>query len=405
VTTRAGGLRPALMIVHGYYEEDPRVRRQAETLQGLGRPVHVIGLRRADDPVDAVVDGVHVRHLDVQRHQGAGIGVYVTEYLSFLVRSMWAAARLHRRERFAVVQVHSPPDFLAFATLPLRLLGVPVILDLHEAMPEFFKMRFPGVRNPLVHGLVGLQERLSIAYSTATVTVTAAMADRLTALGRARGKLHVVINSPSLSRFDPAAYPRRAFCEGGRLRLVYTGALTPTYELDVTVRATARVHELRPDLDLTLDIYGRGDSEGALRALASDLGIADRVTFHGRIPLDAVPAVLAGADIALAPTRLDRFTVLTVSGKVYEAAAMGVPVVASALPTVEHDFPDGAVSTYPSGDVEAMAGAIIRLVDDPAARMGSVAAASAIVRELAWETVSRDYVALIDGLAADRPRR
>jgi glycosyltransferase involved in cell wall biosynthesis len=142
-----------------------------------------------------------------------------------------------------------------------------------------------------------------------------------------------------------------------------------------------------------------------LRALASDLGIADRVTFHGRIPLDAVPAVLAGADIALAPTRLDRFTVLTVSGKVYEAAAMGVPVVASALPTVEHDFPDGAVSTYPSGDVEAMAGAIIRLVDDPAARMGSVAAASAIVRELAWETVSRDYVALIDGLAADRPRR
>ena len=46
VTTRAGGARPVLMIVHSYYEEDPRVRRQAETLVGLGRPVHVIGLRR-----------------------------------------------------------------------------------------------------------------------------------------------------------------------------------------------------------------------------------------------------------------------------------------------------------------------------------------------------------------------
>jgi glycosyltransferase involved in cell wall biosynthesis len=392
------------MIVHSYYEEDPRVRRQAETLVAHGRPVRVIALRRADDPVDATVDGVRVRHLDVQRHQGASIGVYVAEYLSFLVRSMWAAVRLHRSERYAVAQVHSPPDFLVFATLPLRLVGVPVILDLHEAMPEFFRMRFPRTRNPLIHGLLRLQERLSIAYSTATLTVTQAMADRLTALGLARDELHVVINSPSLARFDAAAHPRRSFCEDGRLRMVYTGALTPTYELDVTLRAVASIRSSRPDLDVSLDLYGRGDSEASLRSLAAELGIVDRVAFHGRIPLDAVPAVVAGADIALAPTRLDRFTALTVSGKVYEAAAMAKPVVATSLPTVEHDFPDGAVATYPSGDVEALAGAILRLVDDPVSRERSVAAASAIVADLAWEHASRDYVALIDRVAEDRPR-
>jgi glycosyltransferase involved in cell wall biosynthesis len=392
------------MIVPSYSAAAPRARRQAETLVALGRPVRVIALRRPDDPVDARVDGVRVRHIDVQRHQGASIGVYVAEYLSFFARSMWAAVRLHRGERYAVAQVHSPPDFLVFATLPLRLVGVPVILDLHEAMPEFFRMRFPSTRNPLIHGLLRLQERLSIAFATATVTVTQAMADRLTALGLGRGKLHVVINSPSLARFDPAAHPRRAFCEDGRLRLIYTGALTPTYELDVTLRAVASIRASRPDLDLALDLYGRGDSEPSLRALAAELGIADRVAFHGRIPLDAVPAVLAAADIALAPTRLDRFTALTVSGKVYEAAAMGKPVVATALPTVEHDFPDGAVATYPSGDVEAMAGVMLGLIDDPVRRERSVAAATAIVTDLAWENASRDYVTLIDRVADDRPR-
>ena len=392
------------MIVHSYYEEDPRVRRQAETLVAIGRPVRVIALRRPDDPVEATVDGVRVRHLDVQRHQGAGITTYVTEYLSFLGRATWTAVRLHRRERFAVVQVHSPPDFLVFAALPLRLVGVPVILDLHEAMPEFFRMRFPRARNPLILALLRLQERLAIAFSTATVTVTRAMADRLTTLGLARGKLEVVINSPSLARFAAAAHPPRAFCEDGRLRLIYTGALTPTYELDVTLRAVARIRGSRPDLAVRLDLYGRGDSEPSLRALAGELGIADRVAFHGRIPLDAVPAALAAADVALAPTRLDRFTALTVSGKVYEAAAMGKPVVATSLPTVELDFPDGAVATYRSGDAEAMAGAILRLVDDPVARERSVARASAIVAELAWENVSRDYVALIERVAEDRPR-
>ena len=109
--------------------------------------------------------------------------MYLREYLSFLVRAMVAAVRLHGHERFTLVQVHSLPDFLVFAALPLRLVGVPVLLDLHEAMPEFFRSRFPGASDPLVHRLLLLQERLSIAASTATITVNPAMRDRLVGLG------------------------------------------------------------------------------------------------------------------------------------------------------------------------------------------------------------------------------
>jgi glycosyltransferase involved in cell wall biosynthesis len=391
------------MIVHAYYEEDPRVRRQAETLVAAGRPVRVIGLRRPDDPVDSELSGVRIRHLDVQRHQGAGFGTYVREYSAFLARAMWTAVRLHRSERFGVAQVHSPPDFLVFATLPLRLVGVPVILDLHEAMPEFFRMRFPSMRNPLINWTLRLQERASIAFATRTITVTDAMRDRLVSLGHARDSVGVVINSPALSRFDAGAYPERRFMEDGSLRLVYAGALTPTYELDVTLRAVAAVHQRRPDLGVAVDLFGRGDSDASLRALADELGIAERVVFHGRIPIDDVPAAIAAADIGLAPTRLDRFTALTVSGKVYEYAAMRKPVVASRLPTVERDFPGDAARTYPSGDADAMAAAIIDLVDDPEGRERSVAAAARIVDGLAWDRVKADYLALVDSLAGGSP--
>jgi glycosyltransferase involved in cell wall biosynthesis len=391
------------MIVHAYYEEDPRVRRQAETLLAAGRPVRVIGLRRPDDPVDSELSGVRIRHLDVQRHQGAGFGTYVREYSAFLARAMWTAVRLHRSERFGVAQVHSPPDFLVFATLPLRLVGVPVILDLHEAMPEFFRMRFPSMRNPLINWTLRLQERASIAFATRTITVTDAMRDRLVSLGHARDSVGVVINSPALSRFDAGAYPERRFMEDGSLRLVYAGALTPTYELDVTLRAVAAVHQRRPDLGVAVDLFGRGDSDASLRALADELGIAERVVFHGRIPIDDVPAAIAAADIGLAPTRLDRFTALTVSGKVYEYAAMRKPVVASRLPTVERDFPGDAARTYPSGDADAMAAAIIDLVDDPEGRERSVAAAAKIVDGLAWDRVKADYLALVDSLAGGSP--
>ena len=75
-----------------------------------------------------------------------------------------------------------------FATLPLRLVGVPVVLDLHEAMPEFFRSRFPKASNPIAHRLLLLQERLSIAFSTATLTVNEAMRDRLIGLGVPAGQ-------------------------------------------------------------------------------------------------------------------------------------------------------------------------------------------------------------------------
>ncbi len=237
------------MIVHSHYEEDPRVRREAESLIATGRPVVVLGLRLPGQTAQDVVAGVRLYRLDVQRHQGAGLGVYLREYLEFFARAMWMATRLHRRHRFGLVQVHSLPDFLAFAALPLRLAGVPLILDLHEAMPEFFKLRFPGASNPIINALLLVQERLSIAISSRTLSVNSAMRDRLLRLGVPPDKVSIVINSPSLARFDATAHPTRPFRADGSLRLIYTGGLTPTYEVDVAVRAVARLAADRPDLD------------------------------------------------------------------------------------------------------------------------------------------------------------
>jgi glycosyltransferase involved in cell wall biosynthesis len=387
------------MIVHSYYDEDPRVRREAEAVAASGRPVHVIGLRRPGEAARGALAGVRIHRLDVQRHQGASLWTYLAEYGTFLVKAGWAAARAHRRERFGLVQVASLPDYLVFAALPLRLVGVPVILDLHEAMPEFFRSRFPKASNPIAHRLLLLQERLSIAFSSATITVNEALRDRLIGLGVAPGKVSVVVNSPSLKRFDPAAYPARAFRTDDTLRLIYAGGLTPIYEVEVVIRAVADVVEARPDLDVRFDIYGRGDSEPALRDLVDQLGLGGHIAFHGRIPIDSVPAVIAAADMGVAPTRRDEFTHLSLSTKIYEYAAMGKPVVATRLPLVERTFPDGTVTTYEPGDARSMADAIIALADDPSAREAAVVRTSAIVSEAAWERESVGYLALVERLS------
>ena len=388
--------RPVVLVTHSYYEEDPRVRRQAEAILAAGRPVHVISLRRPDDAREGDVDGVQVRRIDVQRHQGAGLGTYLVEYLAFFVRVALTLVRSHPRRRYALVQVATLPDWLVLAALLLRLVGVPVILDLHESMPDFFRSRFPRAANPIAHRLLLVAERLSVGAATHALTVNDALRDRLIGLGVAPAHISVVRNTPSLARFDPAAHEARPFMADGTLRLVYAGALTPTYELDVAVRAVARLAAVRPTLRVHLDIYGRGDSRPALEAVAVELAVEDRLTFHGRIPLAAVPEAIARADIGLAPTRRDAFTDASLSTKILEYAAMRRAAVASRLPLVERTFPDSAVATYSPGDPDELAGQLLRLVDDPAARQAAVERAAALVADMAWEHDAVAYLALLE---------
>ncbi len=396
VAPRAHGVA---VLVHAYYEEDSRVRRESEALVRAGIPVDVFALRRPGEPPAGELDGVSLHRLDVRRHQGAGIAVYTREYLDFLVRATIALVRAHRTRRFTLVHVNSLPDFLVFAALPLRLAGIPVILDLHEAMPEFFRARFARHESRLALGLLELQERASIAAADAVLTVNDALRDRLVALGTAPGKVTVILNAPDLGRFDPASHEDRPFMADGILRLVYAGALTPTYEVDVAIEALAALVGARPDLSAVLEIYGRGDAEAALRARSVELGIGERVRFHGRIPLEAVPAAIARADVGLAPTRQTRFTDFSLSTKLFEYAAMGKPVIASALPTVARYFGPDTVATYRPGDAADLARAVADLVDDPPARADRVAATAVRARELGWDGEAQRYCALVARLA------
>ena len=386
------------MVVHSYYDEDPRVRREAESLVAAGYDVDVFALRRPSDPPVGTVAGVTVHRLDVQRHQGAGIGVYLREYVSFVIRSSWALTRAYRHRRHGLVQVHTLPDFLALAALPLRLVGVPLILDLHEAMPEFFRSRFPRASNPVVHRLLLAQETVSTRIASAIVTVNEAMAGRLVDRGVSASKIVVVPNAASLGRFDPGRFPARPFAEDGAVRMVYAGALTPIYELDVAIDAMAALRSTRPDLDLRLDVYGRGDAEPRLRERVDGAGLAERVAFHGRIAIEDVPAAIAAADIGLAPTRRDRFTDVSLSTKLFEYGAMDKPVVATRLPMVEATFPPGSVWMYEPGTPESLATVIARVVDDPDARRAGVRATRAIVEAGSWERHAEPYLALVDRL-------
>ncbi|HEX5439230.1 MAG TPA: glycosyltransferase [Gemmatimonadaceae bacterium] len=124
-------------------------------------------------------------------------------------------------------------------------------------------------------------------------------------------------------------------------------------------------------MDVTLEIVGDGEELAPLRALAAQLGIADRVRFLGWLRSDDVKAAMQRATLlAHPPIELDAMpTVLK------EAMALGTPVVASALAGAPEILDDGRCGILvPAGDVQALTHAVERLLRDDALRARLAAA-------------------------------
>ena len=100
------------------------------------------------------------------------------------------------------------------------------------------------------------------------------------------------MNSADGRLFDPARHPRRPFMDDGELRLIHHSNLQRIYGLDVADRR--RSSRIRPELRWRLDVYGDGPWRPQIEAAIARTGTADRVHLHGRVPMDELPALLAG---------------------------------------------------------------------------------------------------------------
>jgi N-acetyl-alpha-D-glucosaminyl L-malate synthase BshA len=139
-------------------------------------------------------------------------------------------------------------------------------------------------------------------------------------------------------------------------RLVHNSNFRPLKRVEDVIRVFAAVHRARPDCELVL--VGDGPERSRVERLVHELGLGRAVCFLGK-QLRFVE-VLQGARAFLLPSEIESFGLAAL-----EALSCGVPVVATrtgGLPEVVTDGADGFL--LPVGDVDGMAAAALRLVED-----------------------------------------
>ncbi len=216
--------------------------------------------------------------------------------------------------------------------------------------------------------------RAAIVLSDA---VAAALAARRPALRQIR------LDLPALLAAPPAPPPRPA----GGTRFLFFGRIRAYKGLDLLRDAHARLLATHPDASLR--VVGEGDAE----ALAPGLSALPNVTVEPRWVAEAdMPALLLEADVLVLPYRE-----ASQSGVVAMAAALGVPVVASAVGGLSEQVLDGQTGLLAAPDPPALAAAMARMTD-PALRARLADGAAARGRTLNdWDGHAAGLIAGLAG--------
>lgn len=389
------------MVVHAYYPlGETRVEREAHALIDQGYEVDVICLKVSGDLSNETINGVGIHRLPVSRHKKSGRFIQLLEYLAFFILASIKLSALFYSRRYDCVQVHNLPDFLVLSAVIPKIFGTRIILNIHDLMPDFYAASINGDFSSFPVRLILWEEKISCSFADHVICVTENARQALIDRGVPAAKISIVMNVADSKIFY--RLPRDEFQpkDHNEFRLVYHGAVTKRYGVDLLVIALAQIRNQIPEIKLKL--IGGGEFWDELISLTKDLQLEDYVSFTPNVVLVSdLPDILRACHIGIVPNRNDCFTDGLLPTKMMEYAALGIPIIAAKTTTISAYFDSDMVSFFQPGNSEDLSAKIIELYKNPQLRTNLIEKSNKFNEEYSWDKVAADYVQLVNRLGHD----
>ncbi len=287
--------------------------------------------------------------------------------LARLLPYLWALWQASGRSRLLHLMANSGWSWHLFAAPALwvaRLRGVPVVVNYRGGGAEPFMRRSAGT------------VKASLRQAAALIVPSGFLQQVFKPFGVQAG---IVPNVVDLARYRPRDAAR---VQSGEPHLIVTRNLEAIYDNASALRALALVRQRHPRARLT--VAGSGPELASLQQLARELGIAEAVHFAGRLEREAMAGLYRDATLMLNPSLTDN-----TPNSVLEALASGVPVVSSDVGGVPHLVShERTALLVPPRQPEALAAAVLRLLEDEGLRRRLSAAGLQEVQRYTWAQVA-----------------
>ncbi len=355
-----------LMIAYSYYEQDPRVIREAEAAR-----------------------------LNQSKYRGAGHFRYLIEYLKFFFKCLGTTTKFFLKRKYVVIHVNNMPDFLVFATIVPRLLGTKVILDIHDPMPNTFASKFKGRESGFFYWILLWQERLSAVYCNRVITVHHPVKEGiLIKHGLAPQSIEVIANFADDQLFSL----QKNFSIDGKIRLVFHGTILERSGLRMLMDSLARV---RHKDCISLRIIGEGDFSQSLKQMIQSLGLSNMVDFDNRsYPVHSIPNLITGCNVGIVPLEISSVTNYALPLKLVEYISLGLPVVTVRNAAISYYLTEDDCIFFDWDDPNSLSAALDRIVENPQTLLHCRERSLALRDSFSWSGEKKKYVAMLRQLTS-----
>jgi glycosyltransferase involved in cell wall biosynthesis len=305
---------------------------------------------------------------------------------------------------YDVVHYRNIWDGLAIAQNKQRL-GYKTLFEVNGLPSIELKYHYPGIDSNLL-SKIKEQEIATLHLSDAIICPSNVTRDYIASLGlspssslrTSRKRVTVIPNGVSPSDFAPSPLPPRS----GRVPvLLYIGTLADWQGLEVVIKALPKILEQR---DVRLQIVGRGRSRQRkhLSKQIRKLGLEGSVVIQPAVPHHEVPALIAEADICIAPLGLNDRNVTQGACpiKVLEYMASSRPLIASNMPIVrELVREDVDALLFSPNDPDDLARQVLALLDDfELSKRLSHSATERVLNKFTWHEAQKKLIKVYEQL-------
>jgi glycosyltransferase involved in cell wall biosynthesis len=366
-----------------------RILEEVRALQKLGHRVTVITYYMGRDLPDLEI--VRTRPTPWRADYEVGSSRHK---IAFDLLLGWTGLKIALRRRFDIVHGHLHEGAL-IGHMISRIQRIPLVADFQGSLTaEMVDHRFLDPEGPWYYWMRLLETRIDYLPDIILTSTTKAAQMLKEDFGCDPDRVRAVPDRVNVDFFHPdvlspsevAAQRATLGLQDGRPVVVYLGLLADYQGIPHILQAT-RILKDR-DVGMTL-LVGGFPGIPRYQRMATDLGVADRVIFRGKIPREETPAHLALGDVAVAP----KISATEGCGKILEYMAMKLPTVAFDAPQNREYMQELGSYATPMGDPGALADAVEGLVTDPQRRIDiGQRLRERAIRHFSWDRVGRDLV-------------
>jgi len=307
--------------------------------------------------------------------------------------------RVDRVKPEAVI-MRNPIVFGVFKKIKNKKFDIVHVHDEHAFVTNIVAFSKKAFRNPLIihsHGLFYpenfLESIVITLYNNTLGKWSLERADKVIALSRNDGKfieklgiegdrIEIIPNA-----IDPTDYNTNIYIDdfleeyevSDKKIILYVGAIIKRKGLNFLIEA---ISLMRNKDNVKLVVIGEGSFKKKCQGMVRRLNLEGNIIFLGRIPREKLLKAFKAADVLVLPSLVEGVPTVILEALIYRK-----PVVAFDIPEIREYFED-SVYLVPPKDVNMLAKAIDKVLEDPKAILKNISRGERVLREnFLWEVV------------------